>query len=163
MIKDLELAGLIEKITDQYETLHGNGLVRNALAAIEIPYQYRVAFDIVVHAHETYRMEGLSYDDLYLGIIGLSHYIYAARVDISPLLQRRVSNKVGNEAILERMATDNMKANLGALADRVSELYVLAVKLDNNANPRKPSHKSYPELNMVGTFLTSQTPGLLRQ
>lgn len=163
LTNDVNIIENVEKITQQFKTLQGNGFIRNALAAIDVPFQYRVAFDLIVHYGETYRADGYSMDDLYLGILGISHYIYMARVDIFPMLLRKVSSKQGPEALMEKMATDNMKANLGALGDRVSELYVLVVNLDKQVNNKIPFFKSYPELEMVGPLLTSQAPGLIHK
>lgn len=161
LTNDVNILENVEKITQQFKTLLGNGFIRNALAAIEVPFQYRVAFDLMVHHGESYRADGYSMDDLYLGILGLSHYIYVARVEILPVLSRKVNSNQGPDALMEKMAADNMKANLGALGDRVSELYVQVVNLDKKVNNRIPFYKSYPELDMVGPLLTSQAPGLI--
>lgn len=151
----------VEKVSDQYSTFLGNGFIRSAMASVEVPYQYRVAFDLLVLSNEGYRQDGYSFDDLYLGIIGLAHFVYLARTVVFPNLQKKVYRGGSSDNILERMATDNMLANLGALSDRVSELYVYVVDLDKRTNPRRPYQKSYPELQQVGQLLTSQTPGII--
>lgn len=161
--RDLIIKEKVEGISQQWATLHGNSFIRNALAAIEIPYQFRVALDLVTHVGEAFHLEGFSLDDLYLAILGLSNFIYTARVEIYPHLSRKVSSSRGPDSILERMAADNMKANLGDLADRVSELYVLTVNWDKKHNPKRPFSNSFPELKSVGQLLTSESPGLLRQ
>jgi len=161
--RDLKIKDKVESITSHYATLHGNSFVRNALASIEVPYQYRVALDLLVHAGENYRLDGYSLDDLYLGILGLSQYIYIARLEVHPALAQKFSVRSSSDSILEKMAADNMKANLGALADRVSELYILTVNWDKEHNPRKPFFNSFPELKDVGQLLTSNTPGLIQR
>ncbi|MDC7223431.1 MAG: hypothetical protein PQJ60_06785 [Spirochaetales bacterium] len=161
IVKSYEIINLIENLTNHYNILENNRLIRNALNEVEIGFSYRHYFEVIVNYEEQFRVDGYRLDDLYLGIIGLAQFIYQARTVAEP----RAKSQLGvSGAIHDRMAVDNMANNLNIMADLANDLYVKTVAFDKeNESRRRPAlYNKIKELKDVGMLLTSTTPGLIR-
>ncbi|MBN2628608.1 MAG: hypothetical protein JXA95_18235 [Spirochaetales bacterium] len=161
VVKSYEILNLIENLTNHYNILESNRLIRNALNEVEIGYSYRHYFEVLVNYSEQSRADGYRLDDLYQGIIGLAQFIYQARTSAEP----RVKQQVGRSgAMQDRMAVDNMANNLNIMADMANDLYVKTVAFDKESESRRrPAlYHSIKELKDVGMLLTSTSPGLIR-
>jgi hypothetical protein len=161
IVKSYEIINLIENLTNHYNILENNRLIRNTLNEVEISFSYRHYFEIIVNYSEQFRTDGYRMDDLYLGIIGLAQFIYQARTISEPLAKTLVGK---SDAIQDRMAVDNMTSNLNVMADLANDLYVKTVALDKEKETRRrPAlYPNIRELKDVGMLLTSTNPGLIR-
>ncbi|MDC7221054.1 MAG: hypothetical protein PQJ59_14050 [Spirochaetales bacterium] len=161
IVKSYEIINLIENLTNHYNILESNRLIRNTLNEVEIGYSYRHYFEVLINYTEQSRTDGYRLDELYMGIIGLAQFIYQARTVAEP----RARSQVGRSgAIQDRMAVDNMANNLNIMADLANDLYVKTVALDKETDSkRRPVlFNTIKELKDVGMLLTSTSPGLIR-
>ena len=163
-VKDIETFNLIEKLGEHYRVNINNRYLRSALISMDLPPSSRNAVEALTERSEYYRLQGYRFDELYAGIMGAALFIYKARTEILPNLKFHIKTPTDrNEKILQDMAIENFKTNLGILADDVNDLYLRAVQLDKESHKvKKPVFERTPELETLGQLLTSANPGLMR-
>ena len=164
-IKDNEIFGLIERISDHYQNNLNNRFVRKALISMKLD---RTAWDHIERLTvkiDNYKMQGYDLHELYEQIHSAAQLVHHARAELLPnirsLLAGGTNTFLAREAgrpeadrVLRDMAVNNFSANLGILADLVNELYMKAVALDRSTHPKgTPLYQRMPELKEIGRLL----------
>jgi len=156
-VKDSRLFEKLKEISRHYDILNGNKLIRNSIAAMQIPLAEKTAMQAITEQSEYYKNRGYSFDELYNGVLALAAFTYRCKKDILPQLRTSLSFSKAQrqDKVLEQMAADNFQANLAIMADLINELYMICVELDRAANKKgTPVYKSIKELELFGLLLT---------
>ena len=163
-VKDIETFNLIEKLGEHYRVNINNRYLRSALISMDLSPSSRTGIEALTERSEYFRLQGYRFDELYVGIMGVAQFIYKARTEILPNLKYHIKTATDrNEKILQNMAVENFKTNLGILADDVNDLYQRTVQIDKESHKvKKPVFERTPELENLGQLLTSSNQGIMR-
>ena len=159
-----EIFDKLDELKKQYDSNMSNSFIRSALISLDLPYEIRSGIEGITDKLDFYKTQGYKFEELYNGIYGMAQFIYKARVQVVPRLKNNpgFSDISASERVLAGMAADNLKANLNILADRLNDLYLSVVRLDVESHKVKPPvYRRMPELEKIGTLLTSSNPGLI--
>ena len=160
---DYDIFEKLDDLKKQYESNMSNSFIRAALISLDLPYEIRSGIEGITDKLDYYKNQGYRFEELYNGIYGMSLFIYKARIQVVPGLKKSpsLSDVSPSERVLASMAADNLNANLNILADRLNDLYLKVVRLDVESHKVKcPVYTRMPELEKIGTLLTSSNPGL---
>ncbi len=158
-----EIFDKLDDLKKQYQSNMSNSYIRSALISLDLPYEIRSGIEGITDKLDFYKNQGYRFEELYNGIYGMALFIYKARMNVVPRLKSSPSlnNVSPSERVLAGMAADNLKANLNILADRLNDLYLSVVRLDVESHKVKPPvYRRIPELEKIGSLLTSTNPGL---
>ncbi len=158
LVKDPDIATLIERISEHYRSNISNRYIRPALLLLPLDGQTWDRIDSLTERSELYRFQGAHLDELYHQVIACSRFVASARRELAPSIRSRLaapsSSSADRDRILRDMAINNFSSNLTVFADLVNELYVRLVDFDKrNARGKAPVYPTMPELQNVGTNL----------
>lgn len=158
LVKDTDIANLIERISEHYRANISNRYIRPALLLLPLDGQTWDKIDNLTERSDLYLYQGAHIDELYHQIIACSRFVACARRDLAPSIRSRLSlpSSAGpdRDKILRDMAINNFSSNLTVFADLVNELYVRLVDYDKRlAKNKTPIYQTILELQNVGSNL----------
>ena len=158
-IKDQEIFGLIETIGDHYNQNVNNRYLRNIMLHLPLEKQTWDCIDSMIEISDYTRLQGYRFDELYDQIYAMALFISQVRKTIltnMKLYAGSSSNIPDREKILRDMAVSNLGSNLGILADKVNELFLKVIEIDQDEHTgRRTEYEKMPELAEVGRLLVS--------
>ena len=162
-IKDSQIIRLIEQIGAHYQENISNRFLRPLLHQLQIDKNTWDQIELLTEKMELFRYQGYHLDELYRQIAACARFIEIARSQLIPNLRNKLSSvQTGPDKILREMAASNFVSNLQVFADRLGELYITLIQIDNSQNSsggNKPVHTTMEELYGVNRLLTGQESG----
>lgn len=157
LVKDSDIARLIERLGDHYKSNISNRYVRPALLHLTLENQAWDLIENLTEKSEQFRYQGYHLDELYRQIAAAARFVSLARRELAPTLRARLggaSRGSESDRVLRDMAINNFSSNLQLFADLLNELYVKLVELDKSeAAGRVPLYLQMPELQDIGRQL----------
>jgi hypothetical protein len=161
VLNDPALLSSIEAIGEHYRANISNRFTQHALDSMSFdPSELKRVQDLFEKS-ENYRYQGFHLDELYMQILVAARFVSCARSQVLPMLRMESMRNGGHQGtqaqdrILREMAVNNFAPNLNILADKIGDLYSLAVALDKEAaGQEKPVFARLPELGDLGRYLS---------
>lgn len=159
VLKDPTLLSSIEAIGEHYRANISNRFTQHALDSLSFDSAELKRVQDLFEKSESYRYQGFHLDELYAQILLAAKFVSCVRSQVLPTLRmesiRNGSQQGAQDRILREMAVNNFAPNLNILADKIGDLYSMAVALDKEtAGKGKPVYAGLPELGDLGRYLS---------
>ena len=157
--KDAELEKLIDRIGEHYRGNIYSPFLRDSLRRLQLSSGDWDKINCLVEVPEYIRLQGYPLLELYEQILAMARFVKKARIEVLPGVAAAVGGSQRNDpqSVLRNMAMKNLGSNLRVLADLLNEVYVSAVEIDRQANPKgRKDYERLPELGEMGNLLVDR-------
>jgi hypothetical protein len=158
VLKDPALLSSIEAIGEHYRANISNRFTQHALDSLSFDSAELKRVQDLFEKSESYRYQGFHLDELYAQILLAAKFVSCARSQVLPTLRMESmhgGHQDTQDRVLREMAVNNFGPNLNILADKIGDLYSMAVALDKEtAGKDKPVYAGLPELGDLGRYLS---------
>jgi hypothetical protein len=154
LVKDAVIVGLIEQISDHYQSNIASRYIRPLLLQLPIDKETWDAIDSFVGNVEYFQYQGFVPEELYRQIIALAHFIDTIRRQLLPGLRNRAAGLSGPDKVLRNMAVNTFPSNLAVLGTKTSLLLRKLRELDDReAKTAPPVYTRFPALENLEALL----------
>ena len=160
LVNDAAIVGLIEQISDHYQSNIASRYIRPLLLQLPIDKEALDAVETFVGNVEHFQYQGFALEDIYRQIIAFTHFIDVTHRQLLPGLKNRAAGLSGPDKVLRNMAVNTFPSNLALLAEKTSLLLTKLREFDDKKTKGglQPVYTRFPEIQNAEAQLKQYSP-----